>query len=51
MCIAADCLAGCDVINFEINLLVKVLINLSSEAVFSIWLKNQDNNLNTLRKK
>ena len=42
---------GCDVINFEINLLITVSnqINFSNQAVFSTWPKNQGKNSNILK--
>ena len=39
------CLPSCDIINFEINLIF------SNQAVFSIWPKSEDKNLNILRTK
>ena len=44
MCIAIVCFPGCDVMNFEINLIFLI-------KPFSALPKSQDKNLNILRKK
>ena len=44
MCIAIVCIPGCDIINFEINLIFLT-------KPFSTWPKSQDINLNILRTK
>ena len=42
-CIVIVCWSGCDVINFEINLIFLI------KPYSSIWTKSQDKNLNVLR--